>query len=63
MFWHVDSEKMFNVDELISHADEYKSKARERKSSSSDIALLDEALEHVCVASNFFALFFVLIFW
>ena len=47
MFWHVDSEKMFFVDELVSNADEYAAKVRERKAPASDILLMDQAIEHV----------------
>lgn len=49
MFWHVDSEKMFNVDEVMKHKEEYTDKVRQRNSSASDILLMDQAIEHMSV--------------
>ncbi|PCH37686.1 hypothetical protein WOLCODRAFT_95637 [Wolfiporia cocos MD-104 SS10] len=47
MFWHVDDEKLFNVDEIHSHAEDHLRRAHERNASQQDIGLLQQAITHV----------------
>ncbi|EED77309.1 predicted protein, partial [Postia placenta Mad-698-R] len=47
MFWHVDDEKRYNVDEMVKSSNEFLQNARRRNVSPQDILLLEQAIAHV----------------
>ncbi|KAF9817808.1 hypothetical protein IEO21_03150 [Rhodonia placenta] len=52
MFWHVDDEKRYNVDEMVKSSNEFLQNARRRNVSPQDILLLEQAIAHVKSAGN-----------
>ncbi|KAH9950194.1 SNF2 family N-terminal domain-containing protein [Amylocystis lapponica] len=52
LFWHVDSERLFNLHEIVENADKSIRTAEERNNSPQDIELMRKSLEHARSALN-----------
>ncbi|GBE90165.1 hypothetical protein SCP_1900140 [Sparassis crispa] len=51
LFWHVDSERLFNVDEMVERSANFMETMQKRNTSIIDIKLMTRALEHVRIAA------------
>ncbi|KAH9832900.1 P-loop containing nucleoside triphosphate hydrolase protein [Rhodofomes roseus] len=52
MFWHVDDQSSFNVDEIAGRAKVFMANLAERGTSEADRVLMEQALKHVGLAAN-----------
>ena len=54
MFWPVEDPKAFNVDEIVSRANDFVANMDQRATSEADRTLMEQALKHVYVIVRYY---------